>query len=114
MAALKTALLVGGGLFLLSGVVDMDGGIPFVGDGGCEVEPVTAENMYDPSMPWLPDPESCPEFYEGDPQVHTGPFPPGFDPSTDPAIVPDETGSYSDWGGPWYLEGPSCWALSDC
>ena len=104
MAAVKYALLAGGGLFLLSGVFDSSGGIPFVGNSDCDAEPVTAENMYDPSMPWLPDPQTCPEFYEENPQVPTGPYPPGFNPGGDPAIVPDVSGEYSDWGGPWYME----------
>jgi hypothetical protein len=81
------------------------------------VEPVTAENMYDPSMPWLPSRETCPEFYKG---REGGSFGPGVAPGLPPVspgappIDPSDASEFSEWGGPWYLEGPSCWTSSDC
>ena len=112
MSPAKKIMLVGAALFLLSGIFDARGGLPFIGHSGCAAEPVTAENMFDPTMPWLPDPQTCPEFYEGRAGVTTGPPPQSG--TGAPAIDPSDASEFAEWGGPWYMEGPSCWATTDC
>jgi hypothetical protein len=108
----KKVLLVGGAVFLLSGVIDSRGGVPLIGHPECEAQPVTSENMLDPTMPWLPNPATCPEFYEGREGVVTGP-PIQIGPGA-PPIDPSDAAEFAEWGGPWYMEGPSCWTTTDC